>query len=344
MKKIMFIISSLQGLGGTERVVTTLANSLSKKYNVTIISRNINGGDNAYLLDTSVNDVKTNNGNLGFLFFIKKYVTHHHPDYVVVHTMSKLTPMFLLSGVKAKRIWSMEHISYEFHNMIYQKLRRLLYNRLDKILVFTEDQKKIYLEFNDNVSIVRNPCPLDIVDQTYNKNSKDIISIGRLTYQKGYDLLIESWALIEKKHPDWHLHIYGEGEDRESLNSLINKYSLKNVHLKGQVLDVCNVYDSASFYVMSSRYEGLPMVLIEAQSRGLPLVSFDCPTGPREIVKEDINGILIPPNDIIGLSKSIERLIESPESRSQMSTMSKRLSKQFLTTEVVNSWIDFFES
>ena len=74
MKKIIFIISSLQGLGGTERVVTTLANSLSKKYNVTIISRNINGGDNAYLLDTSVNDVKTNKGNLGFLFFIKKYV------------------------------------------------------------------------------------------------------------------------------------------------------------------------------------------------------------------------------------------------------------------------------
>lgn len=344
MKKIFFIISSLQSLGGTERVVATLANHLCKVYDITILSQDLNIKDNAYPLDPSIKDIKSPKGSLNFILHIKKHIKYENPDFVVIHTMSKLTPILLLSGITARRLWSMEHISYEFHNKLFQQLRVLLYSKLDKVLVFTENQKEIYANFSTNVDIIKNPSPLDINNKAYNKDSKTIISIGRLTYQKGYDILIKSWAEIERSHPNWSLNIYGEGEDKKDLIRLIKKYSLKNIHLKGQTFDICSIYDSASFYVMSSRYEGLPMVLIEAQSRGLPIVSFDCPTGPNEIVKNGVNGILTPPNDYVCLSKNIDTLIKNPSIRSKMSTKSLELSKQFLTSEVAKSWINYFES
>lgn len=341
---IHFIITSLQNHGGTERVVTTLANHIVKKYNVTIISQDINGKKNAYYLDPAVKDIKFPKGNIRFLLSAKKYTQEHKPDYIVIHTMSKLTPLLLLCGVKGKNIWSMEHISYEFHSIIFKILRGALYNRLDKILVFTEGQKQIYSKFNRSINIVKNPCPLDITSLPYNNDSKSIVTIGRLTSQKGYDLLIESWALIENKHPDWSLNIYGEGEDKKRLKGLIKKHCLKKVYLKGHTSNVSQIYDSASFYVMSSRYEGLPMVLIEAQARGLPIVSFDCPTGPKEIVEDNITGLLVPSTNVNKLSEAIEKLISNVEMRQTMSNNAKETSKQFLTTEVVKTWVNLFES
>src|SRR5690606_30927743 len=120
-----------------------------------------------------------------------------------------------------------------------------------------------------------------------NKESKSIIAIGRYTFQKGFDKLIEIWNQFVKEYripSGWKLQIIGQGEDQELLERLIKKYELKNVELVGPTSNIGLYYSEASFLVMTSRFEGLPMTLIEAQSYGLPIISFDCLTGPSEVL------------------------------------------------------------
>lgn len=344
MKNILFIISGIHKLGGSERVAISLANELSKSYKVTILSRGNNSTKNAYPLIPAVNDIKIDGNNLAFIKHIKRYVKENSPDKIIIHTMSKLTPILLLSNLNIDSIWSLEHISFESHPKFYQLLRKLLYRKLEKVLVFTDSQKEIFLNYGNNVEIIRNPSPFPITTNTYNTDSKIIVSIGSLEHRKGFDMLIESWSIVSSKHPDWTLNIYGEGKDKDFLQSKINDLNIKNINLKGQVHDTCSVYDNASFYVMSSRFEGLPMVLIEAQSRGLPLVSFDCPTGPREIIENEKNGILVPPNDVQLLAISIIELIDDSQKRSNMSYVSKQNAENFTSNNVINSWIKLLES
>lgn len=338
MKKILFIISSLQNLGGTERVATTIANELAQRYDITILSKNLDNKPNAYTLSPVVKDIKFKVNDFFFLTSVKSYIKTNSPDIVVIHTMSKLTPMLILSGVKNDSIWSLEHISYEFHNKSFRFLRRILYKNLDKVLVFTETQKIIFNDFCNEVNIIKNPSPISIKDSSYDSESKKIVSIGRLTYQKGYERLLKSWALLEKDNPKWSLHIYGEGEDKQKLLSLIKQLNLSNVYLEGQVSEIINIYDTASFYVMSSRFEGLPMVLIEAQSRGLPIISFDCPTGPREIIEDNINGYLVSDGDINSLANAMIDLIHNPNKRLSMSDQAKISAERFVISNVIDDW------
>lgn len=344
MKHILFIISGIYKLGGSERVAISLANELSKSYKVTIISRGDKNTKNAYPLLPAVNDIKIDGNSLSFIKNINRYIRDNSPDKVIIHTMSKLTPIFLLSNLNIDSTWSLEHISFESHSKFYKYLRKLLYRKLEKVLVFTDSQKEIFVNFSDNVEIIKNPSPFSITTNSYDTDSKIIVSIGSLEHRKGFDMLIDSWSIVSREHPDWTLNIYGEGKDKDFLQSKINNLNIKNINLKGQVHDTCSIYDNASFYVMSSRFEGLPMVLIEAQSRGLPLVSFDCPTGPREIIENAKNGILVPPNDVQLLAINIVKLINDTQKRSNMSYTSKQNAEKFTINNVVNSWIKLLES
>lgn len=339
--KICFIISSLLSLGGTERVAVSLANELSKKNEVVIISRN--AGYPAYSLLNSVKDVRVLGNYLTFAKRLKSILLVESPDLVIVHTMSKLTPYLLLSGLKTKKLWSLEHISYQFHSVMFRLARKILYNKLDRVLVFTASQQQIFSQFCKKVDIIRNPSPLEITNLDYNKSSRKIISIGRLTHQKGYDLLIEAWKIIEKRNPSWSFFIYGDGELKNTLAKKIKFYRLSNIYLCGQERQIEKIYDSASFYVMSSRYEGLPMVLIEAQSRGLPIVSFLCPTGPEEIVSNNNTGYLVECGNIQALARAMESLILNPDIRERMSFCAKVNAEYFSTQSVVSLWEDLID-
>lgn len=345
MKNIIFIISSIQNFGGSERVATSLANGLCDEFNVSILSRGNSNTTNAYQLNQSVNDIKFTGNNLSFIKSVKSYINDKKPDIVVIHTMSKLTPLLLLSGISAKSLWSLEHTSFEFHSLIFKVLRKLTYKKLDKILVLTQSQKIIYHKLNPNlnVTVIPNPSPFSISNNDYNLDSRIIVSVGSLEHHKGFDLLIDSWAKIHAKYPNWSLHIYGEGSERSKLEHKIKELGISNIKLKGQTTEICNIYDKSSFYVMSSRYEGLPMVLIEAQARGLPLISFECQSGPAEVIKDGINGILVPSNEINRLADAIERLITNPNIRLSMSNQSKFLSKRFLSSTIMNYWKKIIE-
>lgn len=339
--KILFVITSLEGLGGTERVTTVLANDLANYYEVSIFSGGLK--PSAYNISDKVNDIRTTGGIIKFRLNLSKTISEISPDVVVIHTMSKLTPYLLLTGIKANSLWSYEHVSYEFHSKLYKYFRKVLYHKLDSTLVFTDGQKKIFKKFTKNVNIIKNPTSLTISSKPYDKSLKNIISIGRLTTQKGYDMLVESWSLIGYKYPDWQLDIYGEGEDKAILSEKIKSLDVNNIQLKGNTQDIAKIYDNAAFYVMSSRYEGLPMVLLEAQSTGVPVISFNCPTGPEEVINHNINGILVPANDINKLSEEMERLINDFDLREKLSFNSKIKAKDFSIDSIRKIWMELID-
>lgn len=340
---IVFIINSLENYGGTERVATSLANHLSHYYQITILSKGFNVKKNAYFLDKNIDDIKLTGSNVSFIKQCKSYISQSQPDIVIIHTMSKLTPVLLLSGIKAKSIWSLEHISYEFHSWIFKQLRKQLYSKLDKIITLTNHDAMNYKRFSNDIKTISNAIPLEIKNKVYQGNSKVIVSIGRLTYQKGYDYLIEAWSLVESNYPEWSLHIYGEGEDRRTLEQMIVNHELRNVSLKGITNNVQNVYDNAAFYVMSSRFEGFGMVLIEAQSRGLPIVSFDCPSGPAEIISGGINGYLVESGNVEMLAEKIGCLIDNEYIRQVFSANALVSATRFEPEQIINQWITLID-
>ncbi len=338
--KIIFIITSLEGFGGTNRVATLLANSLSSHHDITVLSRD--SIENTYLLESQIRDIKFKGSNISFVYQCKRYIELDHPDIVIIHTMSKLTPALLLGGIKAKNVWSIEHISYDFHSFMYKQLRKKLYTKINKVITLTQNDALNYKTFHTNVNVMANPTPFTLKANTsirITEPPKTIISVGRLTNQKGYDLLIEAWSLVEPIHPDWSLNLYGTGEDKAKLEKLIFSFNLQNVILKSSTNDVQAVYDDAAFYVMSSRYEGFGMVLIEAQSRGLPIVSFDCPSGPAEIVHHGIDGILVQNGNVPALAEAMIHMIENPQLRQAMAREALQSAQGYHIDTVIDKWL-----
>lgn len=337
---IIFIINCLEGRGGTERVATLLANQLSTYYQITILSKQYSSEKNAYILDKKVKDIKFMGSNLNFMKKCKRHISQNSPDIVIIHTMSKLTPALTMSGIKAKEIWSIEHIALESHSQLFQQARKRFYKKVDKVITLTEDDASRYRLFHEDVVVIANATPLPVLKKPINIRSKIIITIGRLTAQKGFDLLVKAWSQVEKNYSDWSLQIYGEGEDRDNLEQMIKDYNLNNITLKGITNDVQSVYDKSAFYVMSSRFEGFGMVLIEAQSRGLPIVSFDCPSGPAEIIQDDVNGYLVRNRDVAALAERISYLIDHESIRGKFSRNALLSAKRFKPEVIIKQWID----
>jgi glycosyltransferase involved in cell wall biosynthesis len=147
-------------------------------------------------------------------------------------------------------------------------------------------------------------------------SSKTVIAAGRVRHQKDFRRMVNAFALVAAKHPDWQLKIFGDGPNRERLENLVIELGLQaNVFFPGPVKNIGAELAAASVYALSSRREGFPMVLLEAMSKGLPVVSFDCPTGPREIVRNEENGLLVPHQDVEALAAGINRMIEDEELR-----------------------------
>lgn len=343
MKKIVFVITSLQNYGGTERVATFLANELSKYHDITILSQQVDKSSKTFLLNDRVNDVRLKSGTIHFPLAVKRYIKLHSPDLVVIHTMTKLTPALLLLGVKATKLWSLEHISYLFFPRLLKVLRKILYPRLSKIIVLTELDKLHYLNINQNIEVIHNASPLPITNKPYDLDSKIVVSIGHLDARKGYDLLLQAWKPIEALHPDWKLHIYGEGPELDNLKNYCIDNNLKSVTFMGSTNNPVDAYDSSGIYVMSSRYEGFGLVLIEAQSRGIPTVSFDCPYGPSEIINDGKDGILVPPEDIKHMTEALIELIENDSLRKEYSQSALNNAKKFEKQTIINKWLELIE-
>ena len=220
--------------------------------------------------------------------------------------------------------------------------------KFDKIVVMTEAEKNDW-GLGDKVVCIPNMLisyPAICHDNT--KTSCRVISVGRYAFQKGYDMLLEAWKNVEKKYPEWSLHIYGRRDggvgEFELLNNIIKQASLNTVILHPATSDVYSNYIESDIYVMSSRYESFGLVLIEAMSCGVPVISFDCKYGPRSIVDDGQTGILVHNDSVEKLADAICSMIENRVMRKQMGENARLESKKYLPEIIMPLWNDFYKS
>lgn len=206
--------------------------------------------------------------------------------------------------------------------------------RLDKFVVLSKEDAAAWGEFA-NLVIIPNPIK-KYPSQISFCDSKKVIAVGRYTWQKGFDMLIKAWKLVDEKHPDWELHIYGAG-DRGSYQKLARH----GVFCHEAVKDIYSKYMESSIFAFSSRYEGFGIALAEAMSCGLPAVSFACPCGPKDIITND--GILVEPYDISSFADNICKFIENENLRKEMGMNAHKNMKQYSEKTIMQKWILLFK-
>jgi glycosyltransferase involved in cell wall biosynthesis len=234
---------------------------------------------------------------------------------VVMGTRPGLNLIALLLARRGVRVVGQEHMNLATHTPQRQAEIAARYPALDALTVLTEPDRATYahtLEGRTRLERIPNAAPaLAAAPSTLERPI--IVAAGRLTLQKGFDMLIPAFARIAERHPQWTLRICGEGPQYRHLARQIMDLELSdNVFLLGAVDRLDEQMSRASMYVLSSRFEGLPMVMIEAMSLGLPVVSFDCPTGPRDVIENGRSGVLVPDGDVAALAAAMLALIEDP--------------------------------
>ena len=217
---------------------------------------------------------------------------------------------------------------------------------LERLVVLTDADKTDWQRSGcTNVMCIPNPCSLDGQKVSIKSaKSKTILAVGRLHEQKGFDLLLQAWKPIEKTYSDWSLRIVGEGPKRAELEAQIESQGLKRVVLVGATNNVLDEYEAASIFVLSSRYEGLPLALIEAMWCGLPCIAFDCPQGPAELLAED-RGWLVPNGDIAELTAQIAYALSHPEEALKRAQKAQSFAQTtYSEAAIMPQWVQLIES
>lgn len=221
----------------------------------------------------------------------------------------------------------------------------------DHVVTLTEKNRVDYIKQfgikESKVSCIPNWIPSDFFTnvEAYNSMSKKIMTVGRLSQEKGWDHLVQVAEKVLKKHTDWVWDIYGEGDMREFLQKSIAEKNLENrLVLKGEVDHIPALYQDYAMLVLSSYREGLPLVLLEAQAKKVPLISFDIDTGPNEIIAAGKNGYLVPPYDTREMADKINELIENPMLRQKFSDNSYLKIDRFRQENVINQWLCLFDN
>lgn len=220
-----------------------------------------------------------------------------------------------------------------------QLIREL--KKMKRFIVLSEEDNAKWTELN-NVSVIYNPLSF-YPESASDCSSKKVIAVGRYMPQKGFDLLIDCWKMVSEKHPDWTLSIYGDGM-REVLQAQINSLNLQgSCFLEHTVTNITDKYLESSIFVLSSRYEGFGMVIIEAMACGLPPVSFACPCGPRDIIRDGEDGLLAENGNITQLAEKICYLIEHEDERKRMGQAARRNVERFKIENIGRQWEQLFE-
>lgn len=350
---IGFFSGDITRSGGTENVSCMIANALvaNDEYEVSFISLFEEREQPFFAIDPRIaRYVLYPTVTHGIQHFfstcnrLKRAVRMHHIDVLIdidgILDMYSL-PVKKLTGVK---VISWEHFNYlQNPGVPYRKLtRRWAARSADAIVTLTETDKQLYqsnLKLRCPVVAISNPMAMSKERPSYDADSTMILSSGRLTYQKGFDMLVDVAAQVLPKHPEWAWLILGEGEDRPQLEKKIAEYGLeRQLILKGRVDNVDAYYRKAAMFVLTSRFEGLPMVLLEAKAHALPMVSFDCKTGPADVIRNGVDGYLVPCFDIQNMVASVERLIGARRNRASMSKSTLENASSFDISGVTKSW------
>ena len=359
MKRIAYVCNGLYNSAGMERVLTTRANSLCNEFDITFITYNQGNRPDCFVLDKRIHrvdipalnddeyksmlgewlkkekyDITTSTGGAEFFFL---HSIHDGSKKVFEFHFSFDISKVWLSGIKNKyKRWL---------NIKGQTLKRIYHARkYDQIVVLCKTDAKKWRRYCSNVSYIYNPLTIQ-TDKHSDCTNKKVIAVGRLHKQKGFDYLIDAWALIHPHHPDWTLDIYGEGGLRSSLQAQIDKNGLTNViFLRGKTEDIVSKYLESSIFVLSSRDEAFGLVITEAETCGLPIVTFDCPSAPAEIVEDGVNGYVVPFGNVKTLAEKVMLLMKSEEDRIYMGKESVRVARQFDGREVAEHWKQLYRA
>lgn len=361
MKKIAYIIDCMYNSGGMERVLSVCANALCDVCDVTVITAFQKGLPDYFELHSRIKrydlgvyetaNIRQKKGN--YKKALSAYLLVEHFDIVISLGGMDLDFLYSISDGSRKMVWFHFVIDSEWQyarestslwirlKARLQKWKRIFYaKKYDRIIVISKGDLQQWSRFANQVSLIYNPVTITSAAVS-DLSSKKVISVGRLDFQKGYDYLIDAWKYVVVKHPDWHLNIFGEGEQRNNLQQQIDKSDLsRHITLCGRTSDVATEYSRHSIFVMSSRAEGFGLVLVEASVCGLPLVSFDCPSGPKEIIEDGRNGFLIEKvGDVQTMADKICQLIENESLRRQMGDNARFMVNKFSVDEIKEQWM-----
>lgn len=354
MLNICFLSGDMSRTGGTERVLSIIANELSKqknKFNIHILSITNENNTSYFRLEKEIkNDriLKSKDVNFKKQYFqvvkgIRHYIKENNIDILIdVEVIASLFSIPATRFTKTKLI-SWEHFNFYEDNGSHLRIyaRKLAARFSNCIITLTEHDKQNYLnnlDIKGKVEYIYNPIE-EVDDMECNIKSKQIISVGRLTYQKGFDMLCDVAKVVLKDNKGWKWLILGDGEDKDKLRSKIKEYGLENkLILKGNVSNVEEYYKNSSLYVMTSRFEGLPMTLLEAKTYKLPIVSFNCLTGPSEIVKNNVNGYLINPENVEAMSNKLNILMNDENKIKEFSNNAQIDIEKFKLKPIIERW------
>ncbi len=346
MRKIFFYTDDITFTGGVERVIINLANEFINKYEVTIISNSMKK-DMQYTYNKKIKffnlDLKNNSKFLRKIESVLKLnkVLKNEDGVILGMGAWNAVPLVFIKNEKLTKVAS-EHLAYDKIPLQTKILRKIFYKYLDGINILTEFDKRKYKKLNENIFVIPN-----FINYLGNKEESDltnkrVIAIGRLEYQKGFDILLKIWKMVEKEIDDWELKIYGDGSQKEELIEEKNKLNLKNVEFCGETKDIYSKLNESSIFVLSSRYEGLPVALIEAMAVGVPCVSFDCETGPRDIINNGKNGYLIEEGDLEEFKNKILLLMRNYNLRIKIASESKKIMNKYTKENVLKIWDKMF--
>ncbi len=358
MRKVCFIDYDMSVRGGVEQVTASLANTLVTYYDIYIVSLCLNN-ELAYNLDKRIKFIWLLRQEKHLREMQKelcpelvKILNDKSIDVAIIQgNYSGFISAFARLKTKTKLIFC-DHGA--LMNQWGQKdivFIRLISSLLShRVVTLTEQSREAYIKrfhlSNKKVKCIYNWIDLQVPrSEKYDRDSKQIISAGRFGKEKGFDMLIEVFASIVSKHPDWSLDLYGDGEMMESVRCLIAKFGIENnVKLMGMCPNLLEQYKNYAIYVLPSYREGMPLVLLEAKANRLPIVSFDIMTGPKEIVRNGIDGYLIEPYNLEKMCNSICELIENAHLRQEMSNRSQENLDKFSKQSIVKQWRELIDS
>jgi glycosyltransferase involved in cell wall biosynthesis len=372
---IRFLIMSAFGVGGTIRTTLTTAGELAKRHDVEVVSVFRRRAEPALPVPAGVRmkaltdlreesleaqpalrralasrptrlmskrDFRHPNFNLLTDANLFRYLASVH-DGVLIGTRPSINLAIAHLAAPAVVRVGQDHMNLATYTDELRAQIRAVYPRLDLVSTLTEGDARAYrkaLRGRTRVECMPNGVP-DVGGRRAALDAKVVVAAGRLTPQKGFDRLLRAWAEVAPAHPDWELRIFGDGSSAKKLRKQIAELGIgDSAKLMGFTPRLHEEFASASLYVMSSRREGFPMVLLEAMAVGLPVVSFDCPTGPRDIVREGVDGHVVRNGDRHALAEAMKGLMADADRRRAFGASAIEGARRYELGNIVERWED----
>lgn len=357
-KKICFFSGDITRSGGTERVAVQLANALLEDgtYDICFVSLTEQQEKPFYPLKSEINRYRLGRkwinpgpGYLPVIGKLRRFLKEQQIDILVdIDIVLDVLSIPAARGLKTKVV-SWEHFTADFElSVLYRKMiLKYSVKRSDYVVVLTDGDLEEYrnrLGRKNAIRRIYNPVAYQWKKETELEQKKIILTAGRLVPEKGIEYLKKVSVKILERYPEWQWVVLGEGVERENLEQFIIENNLQNRFvLKGNVENVDEYLQQASIFVITSKYEGLGLSMLEARAMKVPCVSFDVKMGPRELIHNGIDGYLVTPFDCEDMIKKIETLINNPKLRKQFAEKAFLHMNEFRVQKIKEQWKEIFE-